>query len=95
VAEAAEAGDREAAAVVQRSALALADLVAGVSQALHLEAPAVCAVGGAVEHLRPLRSGLESALAAQVPGARLEQPQGDACDGALALAAGLPALSLG
>jgi len=94
VAQAAEAGDREAAAVVQRSALALAELVAGVSQALSLEAPAVCAVGGAVEHLRPLRSGLESALAAQVPGARLQQPQGDACDGALALAAVLPALSL-
>ena len=95
VAQAAEAGDREAAAVVQRSALALAELVAGVSQALSLEAPAVCAVGGAVEHLRPLRSGLESALATQVPGARLQQPQGDACDGALALAAALPALSLG
>ena len=94
VAQAAAASDREAAAVVQRSALALAELVAGVSQALSVEAPAVCAVGGAVEHLRPLRSSLESALAAQVPGARLQQPQGDACDGALALAAVLPALSL-
>ena len=85
VAEAA-AGDTEAAAIVQRSALALAELVAGVARTLQLEGPAVCAVGGAVEHLTPLRDGLAEALAVQLPGARLEQPLGDACDGALALA---------
>ncbi len=86
VAEAASAGDAEAAAIVQRSALALAELVAGVARALELQTPPVCTAGGAVEHLAPLRDGLAEALVAQLPSARLESPQGDACDGALALA---------
>ena len=89
VAEAAAAGDREAAAIVRRSAHALAELVSGVAGALELQAPAVCAVGGAVEHLQPLRSGLAAALAAELPGATLQSPLGDACDGALALARAL------
>ena len=89
VAAAAEAGDREAAAIVQRSATALAELVAGVTRALELQAPPVCAVGGAVAHLQPLRRGLEAALAPLVPGAALQAPDGDACAGALALAMAL------
>ncbi len=89
VATAAEAGDPGAAEIVRRSALALADLVAGVARALDLQAPPVCAVGGAVEHLKPLRSGLAAALAAELPGATLQCPRGDACDGALALALAL------
>ncbi|MEB3185607.1 MAG: BadF/BadG/BcrA/BcrD ATPase family protein [Cyanobacteriota bacterium] len=87
VAAAAATGDQEAIAIVQRSALALAELVAGVARALDLQAPCVCAVGGAVEHLKPLGDGLQSALTARVPGARLQQPLGDGCDGALAMAA--------
>jgi N-acetylglucosamine kinase-like BadF-type ATPase len=87
VAEAAASGDADATAIVQRSAGALGELVQGVARALGLRAPTVCAVGGAVEHLRPLRSGLETVLAAQLPGTRLRLPLGDACDGALALAA--------
>lgn len=87
VAEAAANGDQQAAAIVQRSALALAELVGGVANALKLEAAPVCAVGGAVTHLAPLRDGLADALAAQLPGARLVAPVGDACTGALALAA--------
>lgn len=88
VAAAAAAGDPQATAIVQRSALALAELVGGVAKALKLEAPPVCAVGGAVAHLAPLRNGLADALAAQLPGAQLVAPAGDACTGALALAAG-------
>ena len=87
VASAAAAGDSEAAAIVQRSALALAELVAGVARALELQAPPVCAVGGAVEYLQPLCDGLGAALAERLPGARLVHPQGDACEGALSLAA--------
>ncbi len=87
VASAAAAGDSEAAAILQRSSLALAELVAGVARALQLQAPPVCAVGGAVEHLQPLRAGLHVALAKQLPGTVLVRPQGDACEGALGLAA--------
>lgn len=86
VAEAAKAGDREAAAILTRSSLALAELVRGVADALALQAPAVCAVGGAVEHIALLHHGFETALAGQLPSARLQQPHGDACDGALGLA---------
>ena len=87
VAAAAAAGDSEASAIVRRSAHALAELVSGVAQALELKKPRVCAVGGAVEHIEPLRTALEVALAERLPNARLVLPQGDACDGALGLAA--------
>ena len=86
VAAAAEAGDQGATAIVKHSAAALAELVAGVTRALDLQAPPVCAVGGAVEHLQPLRRGLEAELTSLVPGAAVQPPRGDACDGALALA---------
>lgn len=89
VAAAAGAGDPEAERIIARSALALAELVGGVAQALRLEAPAVCAVGGALEHLQPLRAGLEAALAERLPAARLQTPHGDACAGALELASAL------
>lgn len=87
VAAAAGHGDGAAAAIVQHSALALAELVAGVARALDLQTPAVCARGGALEHIPLLRDGLESALAERLAGARLQHPLGDACEGALALAA--------
>ena len=87
VAEAADHGDLQATVILQRSALALAELVVGVAHALKLAAAPVCAVGGAVAHLAPLRDGLADALMAQLPGARLVTPAGDACTGALALAA--------
>ena len=83
----AQAGDAQAQALVQRSAEALATLVEGVARELQLQAPAVCAVGGAVVHLASLRQSFEAALQHHCPGARLQQPCGDACAGALSLAA--------
>ena len=83
----AEAGDAQAQALVQRSAEALAAMVTAVARQLDLRAPAVCAVGGAIVHLASLRHRFEATLQQHCPGARLQQPTGDACDGALTLAA--------
>ena len=86
----AQAGDPQAAAVIQRSAEALAAMVQAVASQLDLVEPAVCAVGGAAVHLGTLRGGFEAALAARCPGARWLPPAGDACAGALNLAAQAP-----
>ncbi len=85
--ERAQAGDAQAQALVQRSAEALAAMVEAVARELDLGAPTVCAVGGAAVHLASLRHSFEAALQRHCPGARLQQPSGDACDGALTLAA--------
>jgi N-acetylglucosamine kinase-like BadF-type ATPase len=85
----AQAGDPQAAAVLQRSAEALAAMVQAVARQLDLAQPAVCAVGGAAVHLGALRGRFEAALLAHCPGARLQPPAGDACAGALNLAAQL------
>lgn len=86
----AQAGDPQATAVIQRSAEALAAMVQAVASQLDLVEPAVCAVGGAAVHLGALRGGFEAALAARCPGARWLPPAGDACAGALNLAAQAP-----
>lgn len=83
----AASGDPHARRILARSAEALAELVGGVAAALDLEDPPVCAVGGAVTHLAQLRQGFAEQLARRLPAARLVPPAGDACDGALALAA--------
>jgi N-acetylglucosamine kinase-like BadF-type ATPase len=83
----AASGDPHARRILARSAEALAELVGGVAAALGLEHPPVCAVGGAVTHLAQLRQGFAEQLARRLPAARLVPPAGDACDGALALAA--------
>jgi N-acetylglucosamine kinase-like BadF-type ATPase len=83
----AAAGDRAANTILERNAAALATSVRGVAQALGLTAPPVAAMGGALTHLAVLRRQVEQALAQQLPGARLQAPHGDACAGALALAA--------
>ncbi|MFM2079875.1 MAG: hypothetical protein RLZZ124_247 [Cyanobacteriota bacterium] len=80
-------GDPHANAVVQRSADALAVMVTAVARRLELDDPAVCGVGGALRHLDELRRGLRAALQRHCPGAALVEPTGDACDGALRLAA--------
>ncbi|WP_347238757.1 BadF/BadG/BcrA/BcrD ATPase family protein [Cyanobium sp. FACHB-13342] len=85
VAAAAE-DDPTASAVVERSALALARMVATISQRLELVAPPVWPMGGALEHLELLRSQLAAHLEILCPGARLLPPAGDACSGALNLA---------
>lgn len=86
VVAAASEGDAAAAAVVERSALALAEMVVTISQRLELEAPPVWPMGGALEHLPLLRARLAAALDRSCPGAQLLVPAGDACSGALALA---------
>ena len=83
------AGDPEAIVIVQRSATALAELVVGVATALAMPAAPVCPVGGALTHLRQLRRHFEQSLQLSLPGASLVSPSGDACSGALALAAAL------
>ena len=83
------AGDRDASAVVQRSAAALAHMAATIATRLQLIAPPIWPSGGALQHLSLLRDGLVQTLALQCPGAQLEQPAGDACDGALRLAQAL------
>ena len=83
------AGDPQAAAILQRHGDALAEMVAAVAQALHLQEPPVCGLGGALTHLAGLGQAFREQLARRRPGAWLVAPAGDACDGALALAAEL------
>jgi N-acetylglucosamine kinase-like BadF-type ATPase len=83
------AGDPEAIVIMRRSATALAELVVGVATALAMPATPVCPVGGALTHLRQLRRHFEQSLQLSLPGASLVSPIGDACSGALALAAAL------
>ncbi|WP_259730400.1 MULTISPECIES: BadF/BadG/BcrA/BcrD ATPase family protein [Synechococcales] len=83
----AAAGDEDALAVLQRSADALAGLVRGVAAALELEQPRVCGQGGALRHLPTYAAAYRQALATRLPGATLVEAAGDACDGALSLAA--------
>ena len=86
----AAAGDPHAIAVMERNAGALAAMAAGVARALDLSAPAVCPMGGALLHLEQLRGPFERSLDLALPGSRLVEAAGDACQGALALAAALP-----
>lgn len=93
VARLAEEGDGDAARILEDNARALAAMAATVARRLALEGAPVCAMGGALMHLQGLRQRLAAALAEQLPGSRLVPPLGDACQGALQLAAQqLPAL---
>jgi phenylacetic acid degradation operon negative regulatory protein len=86
VAACAEAGDATAWAIVRRNAQARAAMAERIRRRLALRQPPVWAMGGALEHLAPLRRELERALAGRLPAARLSPPAGDACAGALSLA---------
>ena len=86
VAAAAREGDAGAAAVVERSAQALASMAATISKQLQLDAPPVWPMGGALEHLALLRGRLEVCLGQCCPGAHLLIPAADACNGALSMA---------
>ncbi len=83
------AGDPDAAAILERHGDALAEMVAAVARALALTEPPVCGLGGALTHLEGLGQAFRRSLGDRLPGARLVAPAGDACDGALALAAEL------
>jgi N-acetylglucosamine kinase-like BadF-type ATPase len=85
--ELAGAGDPQAQAVIERSGEALAAMVTTVAAQLALPQPPVCGSGGALRHLSQLRAAFAGALQRQAPGARLVPPAGDACAGALELAA--------
>ena len=80
-------GDPHAQAVIQRSAEALAAMVHTIAERLKLPEPAVCGVGGALHHLSVLRQGFSRELKRRLPQAELQPPVGDACSGALRLAA--------
>jgi glucosamine kinase len=85
----AAAGEAHAAAILDRHGDALAEMVAAVAGALDLAAPPVCGLGGALTHLEGLGRAFRARLAERLPGARLVPPAGDACAGALAMAAAL------
>ena len=83
----AEAGDPVALAIVRRNVDALVGMAVTLSRRLALEAPAVCGVGGGFEHLRALRQAFRASLERELPTAQVQEPAGDACQGALLLAA--------
>jgi phenylacetic acid degradation operon negative regulatory protein len=95
----AEAEDPHAIEVLERSALGLVELVAGVARTLGLEDGEVCGLGGALGHLSRLSKAYQSRLKLVLPQARVVHPRGDACQGALQLAGHLlaqePVLSSG
>jgi len=86
VAALASAGDADALAILRRNGEVLAAMVAAVAAALDLAAPAVCPMGGALEHLPAFRAAFRSALTTALPGCWWTEAAGDACAGALALA---------
>ncbi|MEI6032572.1 MAG: BadF/BadG/BcrA/BcrD ATPase family protein, partial [Synechococcaceae cyanobacterium ELA739] len=79
VAQSACSGDPQAQAILRQNGAALAASVAGVARALGLEAPPVAALGGAITHLQGLQKAFTEALSQELPGARLQEPAGDAC----------------
>ena len=83
----AEGGDLSAIAILERNAEALVAMVAAVAAALDLREPPVAALGGGLLHLAGLRHRFERGLRRR--GGILVAPRGDACHGALQLAAAL------
>ncbi|MCP9771910.1 N-acetylglucosamine kinase [Synechococcus sp. Tobar12-5m-g] len=83
----AAAGDPEARSVLTASARGLADLVQGVARALGMEQVRVCGLGGALTHLPCFAAAYGAELQHTLPGAEPVAARGDACDGALWLAA--------
>ena len=86
VSAAAEAGNLEAAAILNRSGNALAEAVQAVALSLGLTQPRLCARGGALLNLAPLQQAVDASLRRRQVDARWEDRNGDACDGALTLA---------
>ena len=86
VAALASTGDADALAILRRNGEALAAMVAAVAASLDLTAPAVCPMGGALEHLPAFRVAFRAALTTTVPGSQWRDAGGDACAGALSLA---------
>jgi phenylacetic acid degradation operon negative regulatory protein len=83
----AAAGEPRAVAILRRNAVALAAMAVAVAHGLGLEQPPVCGMGGALAHFACFRGLFARALAVRSRGSSLVAPAGDACDGALTLAA--------
>jgi N-acetylglucosamine kinase-like BadF-type ATPase len=83
----AEGGDLSAIAILERNAEALVEMVAAAAAALDLRDPLVAALGGGLLHLAGLRHRFERGLRRRR--GILVAPRGDACHGALQLAAAL------
>jgi len=83
----AQQGDARASVIMAQNAEALAAMVAAVAAALDLQAPPVCALGGALLHLGELRRQFVDKLIRRQGVNTLVSPAGDACQGALQLAA--------
>jgi len=83
----AEQGDARASAILAQNAEALVAMVAAVAAALELRQPPVAALGGGLIHLAGLRHLFETGLRRR--GWILVAPRGDACHGAIHLAAAL------
>ncbi len=86
VSAAADAGNVQAAAIVNRSGDALAEAAQSVASSLGLAKPVLCARGGALLNLMPLQKAVQSSLCRRRVDARWEDRSGDACSGALTLA---------
>lgn len=82
-------GDPDAGRLMQHSAEALVELVAGVAGKLNLAAPAVFTSGGALRHLDQLKDRFDATLQVVLPASRRKEPTGDALAGALQRAAAL------
>ena len=84
--EAAAQGDQAAQAILQQSALALAQATAATAKALKLTSPSLGARGGALEHLPVFRQLVNASVNELLPGSDWQSAGGDACDGALTYA---------
>jgi phenylacetic acid degradation operon negative regulatory protein len=83
----AQQGEAQAGAILANNAEALAAMVAAVAAALDLNSPPICALGGALLHLGELRRQFVDKLIRRQGVNTLVSPAGDACQGALQLAA--------
>jgi len=80
-------GDGDAARILEGNAHALVAMAAAVAAELALQPVRVCGMGGALVHLGGLRQRFAAGLAARLAPGVLVEARGDACQGALALAA--------
>jgi glucosamine kinase len=85
----AAAGEALAIDLLRRHAQALVEMVVAVAAHLELASPPVCSLGGAITHLNCFRDAFGTALAEALPQSRWQDPAGDGCAGALALASEL------
>ena len=82
----ARSGDKQANAILDRSAMALVEAVEAVAQALDLETPSIAGSGGAFDNLHGFRARIIELMQQRLPEALWIKAHGDACDGALSLA---------